>query len=1269
MTKTAAIQELSRLTAQVYAYHKSGQITDDELAKAQHHINTAADELARGIDPDLAMISTGTIYDLLRKAETRKPAKEPDAPAKKTGAKKASAGMTQEDYDRLYDFVYTKKEKGVITDNETSSFLRFLDELKNGGASAAEAEKALETSIRSLWADGKSAPDAIKAAKSELKTSAPQGKKTAMTAEELNQITLQLREQWKAGQITWEALNDSVGKASAAYRAGKTFAEGRAAAGLKSGTPKSDPGERATDKAVSDLEKQLRKVYNSAKTELTGELKQLEKEYAKELKDKRKKLDDGEISQSEYDAWVRGQLMRQERMKQQIDQCTGTLLNANEKAIAMVNGERLGVFAENANYQSYQINKQADMNLMFSVYDETTAARLIRDNPDLLPPRKVNEKKDRKWNQQRITAAVAQAVIQGDSIPKLAARIAGDAAGANASAMLRYARTAMTGAQNAGRQEMLQQAAAMGIKVKKRWLATLDARTRDSHASMDGETVDIDKRFSNGLMFPGDPNGKPGEVYNCRCTMIYEYDGFKDKAEEALRRDNETGELIRDMTYSEWKKLNAPAPEKPKKTKLEKKIEKATAKAVDKLSEDTREAIEMYTFGEEFHLNQAQFDEIKDVMEETTQTLYRVETSARTAEDNDLDVGDEFDFSQQVFESKDKEDGALRSFTRSEDALPDLLDQTDDAVIYRTHGPVDQLPVDSLSQYEQAESLAFGNGWKVTGHDTITINGKEYQVIDIQQARPEAAKAADDFDEIMAKAHAMKQSDISEWEDDKKNLLPLADEKLSDQAHRIYMSMSAEEERKRTQAVTLKISDLKTEQEEVFIERIEELAEAFNGRPVTGLQTDEHDGITVAKWRGEYIVLDGNNRTNLAILKGQTELDVMLIDFDDDSELKAQIEEIVRRSPVEGKDITDSWERRPDDYAFEIEDVIGAQGFDGLPKIVDPDEFDKAVKASGFIAQRTYSAPDQETLDAYQDMLYNGKFYVDCGTGGAQYGQGMYCAADYTGKLTRGITEEMDHYASLGKKRALTERLQKIEQEVTYDEIKATPYGRDVPAEVFDVWKKLKASGETIYKAKAAGIITQEEYEIWERATADFSQRNKDDPYRGKWGSIASAVDHLKDEEEERFPGYSYTETFTLAPGAKFITYAEAKRLHEKASSTDKPRMEYLDAQSKAFDKYGIPEKDRDDYDRMLYYWRGAQAFKKEKEALAAKHGVDDEKIIEIFSYAQKVMYGTEHVPEDIGAFAATLGYDAINAEGHGQSGSYTVILNRSKCIFRRDKR
>ena len=38
----------------------------------------------------------------------------------------------------------------------------------------------------------------------------------------------------------------------------------------------------------------------------------------------------------------------------------------------------------------------------------------------------------------------------------------------------------------------------------------------------------------------------------------------------------------------------------------------------------------------------------------------------------------------------------------------------------------------------------------------------------------------------------------------------------------------------------------------------------------------------------------------------------------------------------------------------------------------------------------------------------------------------------------------------------------------------------------------------------------------------------------------------------------------------------------------------------------------------------------------------------------------------DSGILAIEMGYDAINAKGHGLSGSYTVILNRKKLIIRK---
>lgn len=64
------------------------------------------------------------------------------------------------------------------------------------------------------------------------------------------------------------------------------------------------------------------------------------------------------------------------------------------------------------------------------------------------------------------------------------------------------------------------QAKAKGADVLKQWDATMDKKTRASHARVDGEIREIDEPFSNGLMFPGDPNGSAAEVINCRCTAL-----------------------------------------------------------------------------------------------------------------------------------------------------------------------------------------------------------------------------------------------------------------------------------------------------------------------------------------------------------------------------------------------------------------------------------------------------------------------------------------------------------------------------------------------------------------------------------------------------------------------------------------------------------------------------------------------------------------------------------------------------------------------------
>jgi uncharacterized protein with gpF-like domain len=53
--------------------------------------------------------------------------------------------------------------------------------------------------------------------------------------------------------------------------------------------------------------------------------------------------------------------------------------------------------------------------------------------------------------------------------------------------------------------------------------STDDSRTRETHRLADGQRVALGQPFIVGgfeLAFPGDPDGPPQEVIQCRCTML-----------------------------------------------------------------------------------------------------------------------------------------------------------------------------------------------------------------------------------------------------------------------------------------------------------------------------------------------------------------------------------------------------------------------------------------------------------------------------------------------------------------------------------------------------------------------------------------------------------------------------------------------------------------------------------------------------------------------------------------------------------------------------
>jgi hypothetical protein len=671
-----------------------------------------------------------------------------------------------------------------------------------------------------------------------------------------------------------------------------------------------DYGTRHTDLALKRLEARLRAVYRQAEKDIAAKTEDYWKRHAARDEKYRQQVKDGKLSKEDYEAWQRGQVFQGEQWKSKRQSIEDVLYDADSTAMRMINDGKMDVFTAGANYMGYELEQHGRIDTGFNLYDGPTVTRLLKDDPQILPKARVKKEKAYVWYNKLVNNCVLQGIIQGESINEIAARIGRTTGERTENAMKRNALTAYTGAQNAGRIEGMKQAQQMGIDVKKRWIATMDSRTRDAHRDLDGQVQDVDKPFKSSLgdiMYPGDPKAKPGNVYNCHCAVGSAYPKYP---AAMTRRDAETGKVVGDMTYREWEAM--------------KRIEGAT-------------------------------------------------------------------------------------------------------------------PIDIPDQ------------WAV----------------------------------------------------------------------------------------------------------------------------------------------------------------------------------------VKGRDISETWQRRPDQFDFEINDVINAQGFDGRPRVVDADEFDRVVQDSGFIAQRSYSAPDQETLDAYRHQLYDGEWYVDCSTGGAQYGQGMYCAADYNGKLTDGIKAEMEHYRNLGESRY-----------ETYFDAGAARERKFEMAEA--AGNKVLANGGTMQDARAAydKIMNTPDLEWAEKYAPELLPQK----------------------------GVSYTETLTLAPDAKIVTWREINDI--RMGNLD---MEYRTREiERIVASHGFTQ----DEATFVKYNLGTGVSWGEVDAAARRLTPErrNELVDEFYRIGEEATrrYDEEHDRRvslariyqekyhDIGSLAAALGYDAINAENHGQSGSYTVILNRTKVIFRR---
>ena len=165
-------------------------------------------------------------------------------------------------------------------------------------------------------------------------------------------------------------------------------------------------------------------------------------------------------------------------------------------------------------------------------------------------------------------------------------------------------------------------------------------------------------------------------------------------------------------------------------------------------------------------------------------------------------------------------------------------------------------------------------------------------------------------------------------------------------------------------------------------------------------------------------------------------------------------------------------------------------------------------------------------------------------------------------------------------------------------------------------------------------------------------------------GGIGWEMSHYQQIGISAGRNYSYTEGLTLQPGVKVLELPKGKKAEEYIAELYK--YDYLK-------KYASAEQS-EQVEKYIKASKAVENLTYEEDSsviddLYNKRAEATQGIEELIKLAFKAMEDTSdgkkyHGFKNPAVLASEMGYDAINAIGHGESGSYTVILNRTKVIF-----
>lgn len=299
-----------------------------------------------------------------------------------------------------------------------------------------------------------------------------------------------------------------------------------------------DKGHKFTDKEIERLENALKRHYGKTNKAVVKLLTDHLKQYEDRIAEYRMRVESGEMTEAQYEDTVYMLIAIGNDWEQTQSAIIDEYVESDVSAMQIVGKSMMAVYLYNHLFKSNRMNSRArghfdfDFEMPKVFRDKDNPFAIITDMLNgkafrrMLPPPNPDKIKDRLFHRLKLQSIIRQGIRKGDSVTDIAINIERLTSMDIVSAF-RSARTGCTNAENSGKLDaMIAFRNKYGIGVRKMWYATLDGRTRTQHREIHGEIRELEDKFSNGLLFPADPNGQPSEVYNCRCTMLEIIDGI-----------------------------------------------------------------------------------------------------------------------------------------------------------------------------------------------------------------------------------------------------------------------------------------------------------------------------------------------------------------------------------------------------------------------------------------------------------------------------------------------------------------------------------------------------------------------------------------------------------------------------------------------------------------------------------------------------------------------------------------------------------------------